>query len=101
MKKDPWLNIETNYPIGSVHTGYIKNIANYGIFISINTGIEGLLHASELIPIYKTFKKDNYHKGDKIKIQIKDIDKENRKLNFALYQQIPEKKRRPRINQNF
>ena len=101
LKKDPWLNIETNYPIGSVHTGYIKNIANYGIFISINTGIEGLLHASELIPIYKTFKKDNYHKGDKIKIQIKDIDKEKRQLKFALYQQIPEKRRRPRINQNF
>lgn len=99
LKKDPWLNIETNYPIGSVHTGYIKNIANYGIFICINPGIEGLLHASEFMPIYKTFKKDNYHKGDEMKIQIKDIDKENRQLNFALYQQFPEKKRRPRIKE--
>ena len=99
LKEDPWADVETNYPVGSVHTGIIKSIVNYGVFISISPGIEGLLHSTELIAINGTFKKENYHKGDQVKIQIKYIDKDNRQLNFSLYQQVPvpEKKRRPRI----
>jgi len=97
LKEDPWIDIETKYPVGSVYTGKIKTLANYGIFISISPGIEGLLHSSEFLQISKTYKKEDYQKGDQMIIQIKEIDKNKRQLYFALAQQHNVKKKRPRI----
>ncbi|HOL21895.1 MAG TPA: S1 RNA-binding domain-containing protein [bacterium] len=82
---NPWDNIEERYPVGSVVEGKVVNITDYGAFIKIEEGIEGLLHISELSWTGRIKKpSDVIAMGDTISVQVIDIKKEEQKISFSL-----------------
>jgi len=81
LTADPWDTIEDKFPIDSRHTGTVKNITPYGVFVELETGIGGMIHISDLSWIKRYNHPSEFVKtGDKIEIAILSIDKENRKL---------------------
>ncbi|MCD6010871.1 MAG: ribosomal protein [Flavipsychrobacter sp.] len=81
MTADPWDSIEAKFPVDSRHSGVVKNITPYGVFVELETGIGGMIHISDLSWIKRYNHPSEFVKvGDKIDIAILSIDKENRKL---------------------
>lgn len=81
LSADPWDSIEDRFPIDSRHSGVVKNITPYGVFVELETGIGGMIHISDLSWIKRYNHPSEFVKtGDKIEIAILSIDKENRKL---------------------
>ncbi len=84
LTEDPWSTIETKYPEGSQHTGLVKNITNYGVFVELEPGIGGMIHISDLSWLKRFNHPSEYVKvGDKIETIILGVDKENRKLQLG------------------
>ena len=84
MTSDPWDSIEARFPVDSRHTGVVKNITPYGVFVELETGIGGMIHISDLSWIKRYNHPGELVKvGDKIDIAILSIDKENRKLSLG------------------
>jgi small subunit ribosomal protein S1 len=81
LTSDPWDSIEARFPVDSKHSGVVKNITPYGVFVELETGIGGMIHISDLSWIKRYNHPGEFVKvGDKIDIAILSIDKENRKL---------------------
>ena len=81
MTQDPWDTIENKFPVDSRHTGVVKNITPYGVFVELETGIGGMIHISDLSWIKRYNHPSEFVKvGEKIDVAILSIDKENRKL---------------------
>ena len=81
LTSDPWDSIESRFPVDSRHSGVVKNITPYGVFVELETGIGGMIHISDLSWIKRYNHPGEFVKvGDKIDIAILSIDKENRKL---------------------
>ena len=81
LTSDPWDSIEVKFPVESRHTGTVKNITPYGVFVELETGIGGMIHISDLSWIKRYNHPGELVKvGDKIDVAILSIDKENRKL---------------------
>jgi small subunit ribosomal protein S1 len=81
LSADPWNSIEERYPIDSRHTGVVKNITPYGVFVELETGIGGMIHISDLSWIKRYNHPQEFVKsGDKIDVSILSFDKDNRKL---------------------
>lgn len=84
LKDDPWTNIEEKYPVNSKQSAVVKNFTNYGIFVELEEGVDGLIHISDL-----SWTKKIKHPGeitninDKIDVIVLEIDKENRKLSLG------------------
>ena len=73
LKPDPWENIEERFPVGSRHTAKVRNFTNFGVFVEIEEGVDGLIkHPSEFTQI-----------GADIDVQVLEIDKENRRLSLG------------------
>ncbi|HRN73623.1 MAG TPA: 30S ribosomal protein S1 [Ginsengibacter sp.] len=90
MTEDPWDTIETRFPEGSKHTGVVKNITPYGVFVELAPGIGGMIHISDLSWIKRFNNPNEYTKvGAEIEVIIMSIDKENRKLQLG-HKQIEE-----------
>ena len=87
----PWENVNEKYPIGSVVKGKIVSMTNYGAFIEIESGVEGLIHISE-ISWTKHIKNpsEQYNMGDKIEAQVLTIDTEDRKISLGVKQLLPD-----------
>lgn len=84
LKPDPWADIETKYPVGSQHAALVKNFTNYGIFVELEEGIDGLIHISDLSWTKKIKHPSDFTKIDeKIDVKVLEIDKENRKLSLG------------------
>ena len=84
MSEDPWSTIETRFPEGSRHTGLVKNITPYGVFVELSTGIGGMIHISDLSWLKRFSHPSEYTKvGSNIDVVILGIDKENRKLQLG------------------
>jgi len=84
MTEDPWNNIDTRFPEGSRHTGLVKNITPYGVFVELATGIGGMIHISDLSWLKRFNHPSDYTKvGQNIEVVILTIDKENRKLQLG------------------
>jgi small subunit ribosomal protein S1 len=84
MTQDPWSDIETKFPEGSRHTGVVKNITPYGVFVELTTGIGGMIHISDLSWLKRFNHPSEYTKvGENIDVVILGIDKENRKLQLG------------------
>ena len=87
LQEDPWAAIEQKYPIGSEIHGRIVNIVDYGAFIKLEEGIEGLLHISDLSWTRKVKNPSELVAiGDSITVKVLNIDKNNRKILFGLKQ---------------
>ncbi len=77
LKADPWENIETKYAIGSKHTAKVRNFTNFGVFVEIEEGVEGLIHISDLSWTKKVKHPSEFTTiGAEIEVQVLDIDKE-------------------------
>src|SRR6478609_2916140 len=84
MSQDPWSTIETKFPEGSRHTGLVKNITPYGVFVELSPGIGGMIHISDLSWLKRFNHPSEYTKvGENIEVVILGIDKENRKLQLG------------------
>ena len=84
LKPDPWENIETKYPVGSSYPATVRNFTNFGAFVEIEEGVEGLIHISDLSWTKKIKHPSEITQiGAKIDVQVLDIDKENRRLSLG------------------
>lgn len=90
MTEDPWSTIENRFPENSRHTGVVKNITPYGVFVELATGIGGMIHISDLSWLKRFNNPNEYTKvGNEIEVIILNIDKEGRKLQLG-HKQIEE-----------
>lgn len=84
LSPDPWNDIEVKFPQGSRHTGLVKNITNYGVFVELAPGIGGMIHISDLSWLKRFNHPNEYTRtGQNIDIIILGIDKDNRKLQLG------------------
>ena len=84
LKEDPWANIETKYPVGSKHTAKVRNFTNFGIFVELEEGVDGLIHISDLSWTKKVKHPSEFTQvGAQIDVVVLDIDKENRRLSLG------------------
>jgi len=84
LKEDPWEAIEVKYPIGSKHTAKVRNFTNFGVFVELEEGVDGLIHISDLSWTKKVKHPSEFTKvGEQIDVVVLDIDKENRRLSLG------------------
>jgi len=84
LKKDPWEDIEVRYPVGSKHTAKVRNFTNFGVFVEIEEGVDGLIHISDLSWTKKIKHPSEFTQiGTDIDVQVLEIDKENRRLSLG------------------
>lgn len=90
LSEDPWSKIDEKFPEGSRHSGTVKNITPYGVFVELATGIGGMIHISDLSWLKRFNNPNEYTKvGKEIEVIILNIDKDNRKLQLG-HKQIEE-----------
>ena len=91
LEPNPWDTIAENYPLGAIIEGKIKNITDFGIFIGIAEGIDGLVHISDISWTKKiNHPSELYKKGDKTQAVILYIDKENERFSLGIKQLTPD-----------
>ena len=84
LKADPWENIETKYAIGTRHFAKVRNFTNFGVFVEIEEGVDGLIHISDLSWTKKIKHPNEFTQiGSQIEVIVLDIDKENRRLSLG------------------
>ena len=84
LKNDPWENIDTKYSIGSRHTAKVRNFTNFGVFVEIEEGVDGLIHISDLSWTKKIKHPSEFTQiGNEIEVQVLEIDKDNRRLSLG------------------
>lgn len=84
LTPDPWENIEQKYPVGSRHKAKVRNFTNYGVFVEIEEGIDGLIHISDLSWTKKIKHPSEFVSiGDEIEVVVLEIDKANRRLSLG------------------
>ena len=84
LKKDPWEDIEIKYPVGSKHTAKVRNFTNFGVFVEIEEGGDGLIHISDLSWTKKVKHPSEFTQiGAEIEVVVLEIDKENRRLSLG------------------
>ncbi|MFL2812809.1 MAG: 30S ribosomal protein S1 [Paracoccaceae bacterium] len=87
LQDDPWSDVEKRYPLGSNHTGRVTNITDYGAFVELESGVEGLVHVSEM-----SWTKKNVHPGkivstsQELEVMVLEIDTEKRRVSLGLKQ---------------
>lgn len=90
LKPDPWTEIEGKYPVNSKHKGTVRNFTNFGVFIELEEGIDGLIHISDLSWTKKIKHPAEFcNIGDELEVVILEIDKENRRLSLG-HKQVEE-----------
>ena len=84
LKEDPWESIEQKYPVGSKHTAKVRNFTNFGIFVELEEGVDGLIHISDLSWTKKVKHPSEFTTvGADIEVVVLEIDKENRRLSLG------------------
>ena len=87
LQEDPWDTVEAKFPLGSVHTGRVTNITDYGAFVELEPGVEGLVHVSEM-----SWTKKNVHPGkivstsQEVEVMVLEIDTAKRRVSLGLKQ---------------
>ena len=84
LKEDPWEAIEVKYPVGSKHAARVRNFTNFGVFVELEEGVDGLIHISDLSWTKKVKHPSEFTQvGAQIDVVVLDIDKENRRLSLG------------------
>ncbi len=84
LMPDPWLSITEKYPVGSKHTATVRNFTNFGIFVELEEGVDGLIHISDLSWSKKIKHPAEFTKiGDTIEVVVLEVDAENRRLSLG------------------
>ncbi|MGR3540823.1 MAG: 30S ribosomal protein S1 [Hasllibacter sp.] len=87
LQEDPWDLVQGKYPLGSVHTGRVTNITDYGAFVELEAGVEGLVHVSEM-----SWTKKNVHPGkivstsQEVEVMVLEVDMQKRRVSLGLKQ---------------
>ncbi|MEO0344070.1 MAG: 30S ribosomal protein S1 [Pseudomonadota bacterium] len=87
LQEDPWANVDAKFPLGSVHKGVVTNITDYGAFVELDNGIEGLVHVSEM-----SWTKKNVHPGkivstsQEVDVMVLEIETAKRRVSLGLKQ---------------
>jgi small subunit ribosomal protein S1 len=87
LQADPWAGIEAKYPVGARYSGTVTNIADYGAFVELEPGVEGLIHVSEM-----SWTKKNIHPGkivstsQQVEVQVLEVDPQKRRISLGLKQ---------------
>ena len=87
LQSDPWMSIESKYPIGAKVKGTVTNITDYGAFVELESGVEGLIHVSEM-----SWTKKNTHPGkivstsQQVEVQVLEVDPQKRRISLGLKQ---------------
>ena len=90
LKEDPWKDIEVKYPVGSQHTAKVRNFTNFGVFVELEEGVDGLIHISDLSWTKKVKHPSEFTQvGAPIEVKVLEIDKDNRRLSLG-HKQIEE-----------
>ncbi|BCL62203.1 30S ribosomal protein S1 [Desulfomarina profundi] len=91
LQPNPWDLVTENYPVGSIIEGKIKNITDFGVFIGIEEGIDGLIHVSDLSWTERIkHPSEKYTKGETIQAVVLKIDKENERFSLGIKQLVPD-----------
>jgi len=84
LTPDPWTDITTKYPIQSKHTGIVRNFTNFGVFVELEEGVDGLIYISDLSWTKKIrHPREFCNTGEKIEVLVLELDVENRKLSLG------------------
>jgi small subunit ribosomal protein S1 len=84
LKTDPWEKIEEKYPLGSRHTSKVRNFTNFGVFVEIEEGVDGLIHISDLSWTRKIKHPAEFTSiGENVEVVVLEIDKDNRRLSLG------------------
>jgi small subunit ribosomal protein S1 len=84
LTPDPWIDIMTKYPMHSTHTGIVRNFTNFGLFLELEDGVDGLLHISDLSWTKKIKHPSEFCSvGDKIEVKVLELDTESRRLSLG------------------
>jgi small subunit ribosomal protein S1 len=84
LSQDPWTDITAKYPVGSRHTGIVRNFTNFGIFVELEEGIDGLIYISDLSWTKKIKHPSEFvNVGDKLEVVVLELDVEGRKLSLG------------------
>ena len=84
LTPDPWASITAKYPVGSVHTGKVRNFTNFGVFVELEEGIDGLIHISDLSWLKKVKHPSEFTSvGAELEVKVLDIDVDNRRLSLG------------------
>jgi len=84
LHPDPWTDVTTKYPVGSKHNGLVRNYTNFGVFVELEEGIDGLVYISDLSWTTKVKHPSDFVKvGDKLDVEVLELDVEGRKLNLG------------------
>jgi small subunit ribosomal protein S1 len=90
LEADPWDGVELKYPVGAKYTGRVTNITDYGAFVELEPGVEGLVHVSEM-----SWTKKNVHPGkivstsQEVEVMVLEVDREKRRISLGLKQVMP------------
>lgn len=84
LTPDPWQNIAERYPVGSKQSAVVKNMTNFGVFVELEDGIDGLIHISDLSWSKKINHPNEFTKvGERLEVVVLELDEENRKLSLG------------------
>jgi len=87
LEQNPWDIVEQQYPVGSIVKGKVRNVTDFGIFIGIDEGIDGLVHISDLTWGQRIrHPSEKYKKGDDVEARVLSIDKENERFSLGIKQ---------------
>jgi small subunit ribosomal protein S1 len=87
IEPNPWSVIEDNYPVGTKVTGEVRNITNFGVFVGLDEGIDGLVHVSDISWTEQIkHPSEKFKKGDEVEAVVLKIDKENEKFSLGIKQ---------------
>jgi 4-hydroxy-3-methylbut-2-enyl diphosphate reductase len=75
---DPWTNIEEKYPVGTTVTGKVSRTAPFGVFVKIEAGVDGLIHASKLTP------EQVYDVDDEVTVTVESVDPGQRRMSLSV-----------------
>jgi small subunit ribosomal protein S1 len=90
LAPDPWNDIEYKYPVNSRHTGKVRSLTNFGVFVELEEGVDGLVHISDLSWTKRVKHPSEVCKvGDEIDVQVLEVDKDNRRLSLG-HKQVEE-----------
>lgn len=93
LTDDPWLDVHNRYPVGTQISGTITNITDFGLFVEVEEGIEGLIHISEMSKKKVKTPKEAFTEGDVVEASVIHVSADERRLGLSLKSQEPERRR--------
>ena len=87
LQDDPWVDVDKKYEVGKKYNGQVTNMADYGAFVGLEGGLEGLVHVSEMSWVSKIEKPSKYvNIGDEVQVMVLEIDSEKKRLSLGIKQ---------------